>query len=145
MHIGKEGNPSLRLECTCDLDLYIWHLAFGYPGTLNDLNILIFSPLFSKLVSGAFPPVQSSYSVAGDDFTWRYFLTDFIYLRWRIFIQSVSTPKKGLPPTCKVHYVSRSMLRDKKVSEIVSGVCLACSFLDLIYFAHRAGFGTARI
>jgi Plant transposon protein len=93
IHVGKDGKPHLRLECVCDLDLYIWHLSFGYPGMLNDINILNISPLFSKILAGTFPPVKASYSIGGNLFDWVYFLADGIYPRWRIFVQTLSSPK----------------------------------------------------
>jgi Plant transposon protein len=92
IHIGKDGIPNLRLECVCDLDLYIWHLSFGYPGVMNDLNILNLSRLFSKVLAGTFPPVKALYTIGDQEFDWVYFLTDGIYPKWRTFVQSLSSP-----------------------------------------------------
>jgi Plant transposon protein len=93
IHVGKDRKPHLRLKCVCDLDLYIWHLSFSYPGILNDINILNISPLFSKILTGTFPPVKANYSIGGTVFDWVYFLADGIYPRWRIFVQTLSSPK----------------------------------------------------
>ena len=42
---GKEGYPTIGLEPVADYNLWIWHSAFGYPGSLNDINIWDRSPL----------------------------------------------------------------------------------------------------
>jgi hypothetical protein len=43
---GKEKKTTIVLEACCDYNHYFWHASFGYPGTLNDVNILRFSSLF---------------------------------------------------------------------------------------------------
>lgn len=40
IHPGKEGKSTLHLEAIGDMDLWAWHVHFGLPGMLNDLNIL---------------------------------------------------------------------------------------------------------
>jgi len=42
---GKEGIPTIGLEAVADYNMWIWHSAFGFPGSLNDLNIWERSPL----------------------------------------------------------------------------------------------------
>lgn len=51
-HKGKEGKPVLRPETICNLDLFVWRFMFGFPGMLNDLNILDFSPHFAGMPLG---------------------------------------------------------------------------------------------
>lgn len=48
-NIGNSGSPELRLESACYSRLWIWHLKFWFPGDLNDINILDFSPLFTDV------------------------------------------------------------------------------------------------
>jgi len=36
---GKEGHPTMVLEALADYSLWIWSAVFGYPGTMNDINI----------------------------------------------------------------------------------------------------------
>jgi Plant transposon protein len=93
-HIGKEGKPKLRMECVCDLNLHIWNISFGYPGVLNDINILDIFPLFSKFLAGVFPPVKPKYMISDSEIGWFYYLTDGIYPRWIFFVQTVSNPTK---------------------------------------------------
>ncbi len=49
---GKEKKPTLVLEAACDWNLWFWHVAFGYPGTLNDINIWDRSCLLRAFLSG---------------------------------------------------------------------------------------------
>jgi Plant transposon protein len=42
---GKEGTPSLVLKAVADYNTWIWHAKFGFPGTLNNINIWDQSPL----------------------------------------------------------------------------------------------------
>jgi hypothetical protein len=46
---GKEGVPTIGLEAVADYNCWIWHSAFGFPGTMNDLNIWDRSPLFASM------------------------------------------------------------------------------------------------
>jgi Plant transposon protein len=85
----------LRMECVCDLNLHIWHLSFGYPGVLNDINILNISPLFSKFLAGVFPPVKPKYMISDSEIDWCYYLTDGIYPRWKCFVQTFSNPTEA--------------------------------------------------
>jgi hypothetical protein len=58
------------MKCVCDLNLHIWNLSFGYPGVLNDINILNISPLFSKFLAGVFPPVKPRYMICDSEIDW---------------------------------------------------------------------------
>jgi hypothetical protein len=49
---GKEGIPTISLEAVSDYNLWIWNSAFGFPGSLNDLNIWEKSPLFNSMTDG---------------------------------------------------------------------------------------------
>lgn len=91
--IGKDGAPCLRMEVVCDLSLWIWHFQFGFPGVMNDLNILQVSKHFTDFVCGTFPPVAPTYKICGETFQNFYYLSDGIYPRWRIFIRTISDPQ----------------------------------------------------
>lgn len=54
-YTGKEGAPTLILEVVADYELWIWHVFFGLFGSLNDINVLNRSPVFSELVDGICP------------------------------------------------------------------------------------------
>jgi len=36
---GSKGFPTIVLEAAADYNLWFWHATFGYPGSLNDINI----------------------------------------------------------------------------------------------------------
>ncbi|KAJ0548852.1 putative harbinger transposase-derived protein [Helianthus annuus] len=49
---GDHGHPTLILEAVASQDLWIWHSFFGLPGSLNDLNVLYQSAIFTDAVNG---------------------------------------------------------------------------------------------
>ena len=49
---GKEGKATLVLEAGCDHNLWFWHVLFGYPGTMNDIQIWEQSTLLQAISSG---------------------------------------------------------------------------------------------
>jgi hypothetical protein len=53
---GSQKGCTMILEAVATHDLWIWHSFFGMPGSNNDINVLQFSPIFSKLVEGHAPP-----------------------------------------------------------------------------------------
>jgi predicted nucleic-acid-binding Zn-ribbon protein len=48
---GRSGISTVALEAISDYNLYFWHVSFGYPGTLNDINVLNISTLLEKLIT----------------------------------------------------------------------------------------------
>ena len=38
---GKSGKPTIVLEALADHNLWFWHHSFGWPGSLNDINICV--------------------------------------------------------------------------------------------------------
>eukprot|EP00918_Siedleckia_nematoides_P020122 GHVU01042897.1.p1 GENE.GHVU01042897.1~~GHVU01042897.1.p1 ORF type:complete len:259 (-),score=20.79 GHVU01042897.1:434-1210(-) len=94
---GKEKKPTVVLEGVASHDLWIWHASFGFPGSLNDLNILDRSPLFDDLLSGRAPEVE--FTVNDNKYGMCYFLADGIYPDWPVFMKSLQQPvgnKKAL-------------------------------------------------
>jgi hypothetical protein len=45
---GKNKRSTVAQEAIVDYNLYFWHASFGYPGSLNDLNVLNVSTLVQK-------------------------------------------------------------------------------------------------
>jgi Plant transposon protein len=50
----KEGLASIVLEAVADYTTRIWHTTFGFPGTLNDINIWDQSNLLKSFLDGSF-------------------------------------------------------------------------------------------
>jgi len=85
------GKPTIVLEAIASQDLWIWHVFFGPPGTLNDINILDRSPIFDDILQGRAPNVK--YKVNGREYHLAYYITDGIYPKWVTFIQSIRLPQ----------------------------------------------------
>ncbi|KAI4974110.1 hypothetical protein ZWY2020_046845 [Hordeum vulgare] len=90
MFRGHVNEPTMILEAVASQELWIWHAYFGLPGSLNDINVLQRSPVFTKLVEGQTPPVN--YSINGRQYTMGYYLADYIYPRWATFVKSIPAP-----------------------------------------------------
>jgi hypothetical protein len=54
-YCGKSHDPTIILEAVALQYLWIWHCFFGLPGSLNDINELQRSHIFSNLVSDKAP------------------------------------------------------------------------------------------
>ncbi|XP_018474045.1 uncharacterized protein LOC108845314 [Raphanus sativus] len=85
------GKPTIVLEAVASQDLWILHAFFGLPGTLNDINVLDRSPVFSDIYEGRAPKVN--FKVNNHTYQLAYYLTDGIYPKWATFIQSISLPQ----------------------------------------------------
>ena len=68
--MGKDSVPTIRMELIADLYLNIWHLFFGLPGMINDINILSVSPHFADIKTGKFPQHQAKFTIVGDTIYW---------------------------------------------------------------------------
>ena len=77
MYTGHCHEPTIILEAVASQDLWIWHAFFGLPSSLNDINVLDRSPIFTLLANGHAPPVN--YIINGREYRMRYYLADGIY------------------------------------------------------------------
>lgn len=71
---GKEGEPTIVLEAAADTNLWFWHVGFGTPGALNDINVWERSPLLQAFVDGTWTQNDFPYEISGEEFTKLYFL-----------------------------------------------------------------------
>jgi len=78
------------LEAVASYDFWIWHIFFGAPGTMNDLNILDRSSVFDDIINGI--ALEVNFYVNGTEYHLAYYLTDDIYPKWATFIQSIRLP-----------------------------------------------------
>jgi Plant transposon protein len=92
---GKEKKPTIVLEAAADGECWIWHAAFGYPGSLNDLNILDMSSTMERVFRGEFSP-SFTFLVTNVAFKTAYFLTDGIYPAWALFIKTIFVSSRAL-------------------------------------------------
>ena len=92
---GKEKRPSIVLEAVADHNLWFWHAAYGYAGTLNDLNILNISPLLEAWVDGSFCALEDEvtpYKIGDQEFNLLFVLVDGIYPRFTRFLKGFKEP-----------------------------------------------------
>ncbi|KAJ9558023.1 hypothetical protein OSB04_012637 [Centaurea solstitialis] len=86
------GDEYLRKPNEADLArlLYVGDQR-GFPGSLNDINVLHRSPIFDDVLTGQSPKV--SYVVNGHEYDKTYYLTDGIYPSWAAFVKSITSPQ----------------------------------------------------
>ena len=109
MNTGHCHEQTIILEAVASQDLWIWHAFFRLPGSLNDINVLDRSPLFTLLANGRAPLVN--YIINGHEYRMGYYLTDGIYPNWSTFVKTIPCPQ-GLK---KKHFAKAQELARKDV------------------------------
>ena len=104
MYTGHCHEPTIILEAVASQDLWIWHAFFGLPGSLNDINVLDRSPVFTLLANGHAPPVN--YIINGHEYRMGYYLADGIYPNWSTFVKTIPCPQ-GLKKNILLKHKSR--------------------------------------
>ena len=66
---GREKFASIALEAVVDHNLWFWHASFGFPGTLNDINVLKRSSLFESMLNGELDSIDYDFAVNGQVFS----------------------------------------------------------------------------
>ena len=92
----KEGYPKIGLEAVADYNLWIWHSAFGYPGSLNNINIWDRSPLYELMLDGIHDKIDFSFEINREHFSQLYYLVDGIYPSLSRFLSTVNDPTTAL-------------------------------------------------
>ena len=72
--------------------MWFWHAAFGFPGTLNDINIWECSSLFESMINGEHEKLDFNYVVDGEVFSKLFYLVNGIYPSLSRFISSEPDP-----------------------------------------------------
>ena len=93
-------------------------------GGQNDRNIPHQSTQFNKIRVGKWPPVRSSINISGKVIDWYYFLTDGIYPKYRIFVQTVEDARTRKKKLFSAHQEGAGRLLKE---------CLACCFAGSIF------------
>ncbi|XP_021975490.1 uncharacterized protein LOC110870616 [Helianthus annuus] len=88
---GDHGYPTVILEAVASQDLWIWHSFFGLPGSLNDLNVLYQSAIFTDFVNGTGPDTR--FTVSGVEYRRGYYLADGIYPSWSTIVKTIPYPE----------------------------------------------------
>ena len=88
---GDHGYPTVILEAVASQDLWIWHSFFGLPGSLNDLNVLYQSTIFTDVVNGTGPDTR--FTVSGVEYRRGYYLADGIYPSWSTIVKTIPYPE----------------------------------------------------
>ncbi|XP_022024868.1 putative nuclease HARBI1 [Helianthus annuus] len=88
---GDHGHPTLILEAVASQVLWIWHSFFGLPGSLNDLNVLYQSAIFTDVVNGTGP--YTRFTVSGVEYRRGYYLADGIYPSWSTIVKTIPYPE----------------------------------------------------
>ncbi len=93
---GREKYAGLGLEAVVDTNLWFWHAAFGFSGTLNDINIWERSALLESMVNGEYEKIDFNYFVDGEVFSILFYLVDGVYPSLSYFILSESDPHTNI-------------------------------------------------
>ena len=89
---GKEGYPTIGLEAVADYNLWIWHNAFGFPGSMNDINIWDRSPLLESMLDGTHENIDFPFTIGSEKFDQLYYLVDGIYPSLSRFLATINDP-----------------------------------------------------
>ena len=89
---GKEGYPTIGLEAVADYNLWIWHSAFGFPGSLNDINVWDRLPLLKSMLDGSHGDIEFSFNIGGEEFDLLYYCVDGIYPSLSWFLATINDP-----------------------------------------------------
>jgi hypothetical protein len=118
---GKEKKPTIVREAVADGECWIWHAAFGYPGSLNDLNILDMRSTMKRIFRGEFQP-RFTFLVNNVALKTANLLADGIYPAWALFIKTI---RNAMSPKDK-RYASA---QEVGTEGCLAGVCSSCRSL----------------
>jgi hypothetical protein len=91
---GKSGKPTIVLEALADHNLWFWHHSFGWPGSLNDINIWNRSCLLKAFLDGSFAnDVDFEFRIGEDRVFHRlWVMVDGIYPELSRFVKTIQEP-----------------------------------------------------
>ncbi len=76
---GREKHATIALESVVDYNLWFWYASFGFPGTMNDINIWERSSLLESMLNGEHESLDHEYTLDGKKFNKLFYLVDGIY------------------------------------------------------------------
>ena len=90
---GKEPGPAIVLKAVANHNLWIWHHAFGFASSLNDINIFDQSTLLQAFLDGTFTrDIDFEYEIDGKVFSELFVLVDGIYPEISRFVKTYEEP-----------------------------------------------------
>ncbi len=91
---GKLGKPTIVLEAMADRNIWFYHHSFGWPGSLNDINIWNRSCLLKAFLDGFFARDVDFELTIGDDkvFNRLWILVDGIFPDLSRFVKTLQEP-----------------------------------------------------
>jgi hypothetical protein len=90
---GKSKKPSIVLEAFADYNLWFWHHSFGWPGSMNDINIWDRSCLLKCFLDGSFASdVDFEFEIGTKTFSRLWLLVDGIYPELSRFVKTIQEP-----------------------------------------------------
>ena len=79
-------------EAVADYNLWIWHNAFGFPGSMNDINIWDRSPLLESMLDGTHENIDFPFTIGSEEFDQLYYCVDGIYPSLSRFLATINGP-----------------------------------------------------
>ena len=89
---GKEKRKTIVLEAIADVDHCMWHVFFGSPGAMNDINILDKSPNLGAIHRGDLNIHVDPHEIDGKPIDFMHFLVDGIYPDLAYFVKTLNNP-----------------------------------------------------
>ncbi|XP_061962463.1 uncharacterized protein LOC133682951 [Populus nigra] len=86
----QRGFPGMLGKVVASQDLLIWHAFFGMHGSLNDINVLDWSPILAALAESR--TARVNYTINGHEYIMGYYLADEIYPNWSSFVKTIPRP-----------------------------------------------------
>ena len=76
---GREKYGSIALDSAVDYNLWFWHASFGFPGTMNDINIWERSSLLESMLNRKHGEIDHEFTLDGKQFNNLFYLVDRRY------------------------------------------------------------------
>lgn len=114
----RTGIRSVIAEAVAGHDMYFWHCCLGFPGSINDIQVLGRSTISMAYLES--PAATVEYTIGEEEFTGAYFLADGIYPNYAYLMKTISNPA-----TAKEKYFSKAQEGCRKDVERAFGRLLS--------------------
>ncbi|KAL7474615.1 hypothetical protein ACHAW6_000582 [Cyclotella cf. meneghiniana] len=107
---GRETYATIALECVVDYNVWFLHASFGFPGTINDINIWEPSLLLESMLNGKHKQIDQEFTLDGKQFNKLFYLVDGIYPSLSRFLGPETDPSTNLDESFKVDQEALTMV-----------------------------------